>query len=122
MLCQSINLFLQLPGLFNGCWFYFHGDFEYAVPSKEDLSATIKIGGGKILTREPKPGHLDESTLTVPFHVDEDSDLKDCCTFIIFETGSKHQPIRTKYICSVPASWVIDCAATFTLLPLPDSQ
>ncbi|XP_053373735.1 BRCA1-associated RING domain protein 1-like [Mercenaria mercenaria] len=109
----------QLPGLFDGCYFYFHGSFEYANPTKEDFISIVTAGGGKLLSREPKPGHL-EMTLTVPYHADVKSELASCCVYIVHEANVKFKPIRTANMCSIPATWIMDCVANFKLLPLPD--
>ncbi|XP_060597871.1 BRCA1-associated RING domain protein 1-like isoform X2 [Ruditapes philippinarum] len=108
----------QLPGLFDGCHFYFHGSFEYANPTKEDFMNMVTIGGGKLLTREPKPGHLD-ITLTVPYHADAVSELATCCVYLVHEPNVNYPPIRTKHMCSVPTSWIMDCVANFSLMELP---
>ncbi|KAL4222135.1 BRCA1-associated RING domain protein 1 [Mactra antiquata] len=108
----------QLPGLFDGCHFYFHGNFEFAVPSKEDLTSIISTGGGKFLSREPKPGHLDMQ-MTVPYHVDPKSQLASCCVYIVYDSSVSMKTIRTKYMCTVPSSWIMDCASNFTLMDLP---
>jgi BRCA1-associated RING domain protein 1 len=47
-------MFLQLPGLFDGCQFFFSGIFDPKTPQKEELIQLVKYGGGRILTREPK--------------------------------------------------------------------
>ena len=111
-------LFLQRPGLFDGCQFYFHGSFEFSVPSKDDLVEVIKSGGGKILSREPKPGHLDSLDLTVPYHANPEGNLAHCCVFIVHQNLAEFQPIRTNHMCSVPVSWVLESAAEFKLQDL----
>ena len=122
-----------MPGLFDGCKFFFRGNFDYAVPSKDDLTSIITAGGGSILSREPKPGHLEEGILTVPFHADPRGELAHCCVYVV-HTGStgnstgvggtcgdavSNNKIRTKYMCSVTSNWLMDCASNFRFMPLP---
>jgi len=109
-----------LPGLFDGCKFCFHGNFDYAVPSKEDLTDIILTGGGKILVREPKPGNLDNQSLTVPYHADQGGELANCCVYLIHDNQTHLAAIRTRTMCSVPSSWIMDSASNFELMPLPD--
>ena len=78
----------------------------------------MTAGGGKLLSREPKPGHLD-MTLTVPYHADANSELAACCVYIVHEPNVNFKPVRTKNMCSIPTSWIMDCVANFTLLELP---
>ncbi|XP_052812599.1 BRCA1-associated RING domain protein 1-like isoform X2 [Mya arenaria] len=108
----------QLPGLFDGCKFYFSGSFEFAVPSKEDLTRIITSGGGSILSREPKQGHLDNDLVKVPYHADPSGDLGHCCVYVIYENLNGLAPIKTKYICSVTSAWIMDSASNFRLTPL----
>ena len=44
----------QLPGLFDGCQFYFDGSFVYPTPEKSELVALVKAGSGQVVTREPR--------------------------------------------------------------------
>jgi hypothetical protein len=44
---------LQANKLFQGCKFYFHGQFTN--PSKEELSSLLTVGQAKILSTMPKP-------------------------------------------------------------------
>ena len=112
---DSSNSFFQLPGLFDGCQFYFHGNFEFSMPTKNDLVEVVKSGGGKILSREPKPGHLESLELTVPYHVDAKGNLANCCIFLVHENSAEFQPIKTKHMCSVTVSWIMDSVAEFKL-------
>ncbi|KAK3587818.1 hypothetical protein CHS0354_019683 [Potamilus streckersoni] len=118
----QMNRKQQLPGLFDGCQFYFHGTFEYPTPEKEELLELVKNGGGRILMREPKPGHHCDEDLTVPYHAPPHGNLKECCFYIVHDTSLKFPPIRTPRLCSVPASWIMNCIDKFILLDPPDEN
>ena len=111
--------FIQMPGLFDGCQFYFHGSFENPTAEKEELIQLVKAGGAHILAREPKPGHLDESTLTVPYHAPENDPISRCCVFVIHDNNVLFPPIRTPVICSAPVTWIMECISSFQLVNLP---
>ena len=89
------------------------------MPTKDDLLEVVKAGGGRILSREPKPGHLDSLDLTVPYHADTAGNLSNCCIFVVHEKSPEFQPIRTKHMCSVPIAWIMDSAAEFKLKDIP---
>ena len=109
----------QLPGLFDGCHFYFHGPYEYPTPTKEELSALVKVGGASVLSREPKPDLvMDQSQLTVPYHAAPNSQLANCSYFIVHDNRNDTMVMVTKQICRVPASYVLDCIAQFKILDL----
>ncbi|XP_033762661.1 BRCA1-associated RING domain protein 1-like [Pecten maximus] len=110
------NKKLQLPGLFDGCQFYFHGKFVYPTPDKTELMDLVKAGGGLILRREPKVDSLDESTLTVPYHADPESDCAQCCVFVLHDNSVTFPKINTRRMCSLPVRWLMDCMSTFTLI------
>ncbi|XP_061185474.1 BRCA1-associated RING domain protein 1-like [Saccostrea echinata] len=109
-----VNRQQQLPGLFDGCQFYFSGNFEYPTPDKEELIDLVKLGGGHVIQREPKPGHIPETDLTIPYHAP--AGMETCCIFIIHDNNCQFQPIRTPVITSVRASWVMDCISQFKLI------
>ncbi|KAK3109008.1 hypothetical protein FSP39_021013 [Pinctada imbricata] len=110
-----LNSQKQLPGLFDGCQFYFQGTFEYPTPRREDLVGLVKLGGGKVLTREPKPGHISESDLSTPYH--SQLGRVSCCIYIVHDNGSPFAPIKTPVISTITPSWIMDCIANFQLLP-----
>ena len=113
------HLYPQLPGLFDGCQFFFQGNFEYPTPEKSELIQLVKSGGGTILNREPKINNIDESDLTVPYHAGEESPLRNCCFFIVHDNTDRREPVRKETLCTVPASWLMSCMATFSLVELP---
>ena len=111
--------FSQLPGLFVGCQFYFQGHFTHSNPIKEELIELVKLGGGTFLHREPKPGHLDNSTLTVPFYAPTEGPMSKVCIFAIYENGSYVNEIRTHRMVTLPASWIMASASALKLLEAP---
>lgn len=126
---------LQLPGLFDGCQFYFYGEFCPPHPPKEDLIQLIKYGGGKILSREPKPD-VDE-TLCLPtshkvnrapnqavplasvaYHAKPESKLYRCTQYVIYDplTDKKPHVWNTDSVRTMPLTWLMDCASNFAIL------
>ena len=117
--CFLSYLCLQLPGIFDGCHFYLPGNFEYPTPTKEELASLVKLGGGSVLSREPKSDLIfDQSQLTMPYHARPDSQLARCSYFIVHDNKHTSQMLNS-HICTVPASFVMDCIAHFELLDLP---
>ncbi|CAH1788293.1 unnamed protein product [Owenia fusiformis] len=114
------NMEQQLPGLFDGCQVYLKGEMEYPTPPKDQLSMLIKFGGGKLLTREPKLENLNALGLRTPYHSKKETDSSECSVFIVHDPKSLKKPIRSSNMCSVPATWVMDCIAKFELLDFPE--
>ncbi|XP_050416492.1 BRCA1-associated RING domain protein 1 isoform X2 [Patella vulgata] len=108
-----LNRKQQLPGLFDGCQFYFHGIFEYPTPEKEQLMELVKAGGGKVLSREPKLQNLDEYPATVPYHAARNTRFTDCAIFIVHDTNLAYPPINATRMCAVPASWILESIGSF---------
>ncbi|XP_013404512.1 BRCA1-associated RING domain protein 1-like [Lingula anatina] len=117
---SRLNAERQLPGLFNGCHFFFHGTFTYPSPSKDDLVQLVKYGGGVVLAREPKLDTLDNLDNTVPYHAKLDTDLANCGHYIVqdkvAEDAGKSSEGSSSRLRRVSAAWVMDCAARFCLL------
>ncbi|XP_031564381.1 BRCA1-associated RING domain protein 1-like [Actinia tenebrosa] len=131
-----VNHLQQLPGLFDGCQFFFSGTFDPKTPSKEDLISLVKYGGGKILTREPKQEidyspfiiqskynkdtmHL--STLsTVAYHAQPDSTQYRCTIYIIYDPLSQNkQAVRNVRGPSIaPVGWLLDCISKFEIIDI----
>jgi len=125
-----INAVKQLPSLFDGCQFFFYGDFFPPHPAKEDLVQMIKYGGGKILSREPKP-RVDE-TLCLPnkvpvqavylapvaYHANPESELYRCTQYIIYNSLYEKKPHiwETMTLRTLPSTWLMDCASNFAIL------
>ena len=131
-----LNIF-QLPGLFDGCHFYFSGEFCPPHPSKDDLVQMVKYSGGKILSREPKPD-VDESlclpatresnkapnhavTLApIAYHANPSSKQYRCTQYVIYDSLAEKKPHfrNTDSVCSMPSTWLMDCASNFAILDL----
>lgn len=114
MFQTNFLLYKQLPGLFDGCQFYFYGHFEYPTPDREDLVSLVKLGGGQVIQREPKPGHIPETQLTTPYHAPAGSET--CCIYIVHDNRATFQPITTSVLCTVRAAWIMDCISQFRLI------
>ncbi|PIK47234.1 putative BRCA1-associated RING domain protein 1 [Apostichopus japonicus] len=114
----------QFPPLFDGCHFYIHGNFSPPTPPKEELASLLKLGGGTILTRYPKPDDdVIQASTIVPYHAKPESELASCSYYIIYDTGAKRKNtpprVRTAKLCTVPVSWVMDCISRYELQELP---
>ncbi|XP_046552122.1 BRCA1-associated RING domain protein 1-like isoform X2 [Haliotis rubra] len=110
-----LNRRQQLPGLFDGCQFYFYGSFHEPTPHKEDLQTLVKSAGGKIISREPKLQNIDDYDQTVPYHAESTSALKDCSVFIIHDKRVSYPAINLSRMCVLPANWIMDSIASFRL-------
>ncbi|XP_065666287.1 BRCA1-associated RING domain protein 1 isoform X4 [Hydra vulgaris] len=135
---SRINRLKYLPGLFEGCSFYFSG--AYSVLSKDKLSELVKYGGGKILLREPKANDL---TSIIPsssrrkidilpknlspvmiFHAKENSSQACCTEYIIYDPkmSPQHKKTYSPLLCSAPVSWLLDCVSCFEILDVRDDD
>ena len=106
----------QLPGLFDGCQFYFDGSFVYPTPEKSELVALVKAGSGHVVTREPRPHTLADHSATVPYHAAADGPLAHCSLFVVRDNSAGPPTSTSGRICVVAAQWIINSIATFTLL------
>ncbi|CAL1525972.1 unnamed protein product [Lymnaea stagnalis] len=112
-----LNRLQQLPGLFDGCQFYFHGKFNSPTPSREELVSLVRLGGGVLLTREPRLYNLDDYPYTIPYHASGSSSLADCAIFVVYDDHCPNPPYtEAQRMSYLPASWLLDSAAAFTLL------
>ncbi|XP_068715866.1 BRCA1-associated RING domain protein 1-like [Montipora foliosa] len=130
-----INAVKQLPSLFDGCEFFFYGESHPPHPAKEDLIQMIRYGGGKILSREPKP-RVDE-TLCLPtsskankvpaqavtlapvaYHANPESKLYRCTQYVIYDAFAERKPHiwDTESLRTLPLTWLMDCASNFAIL------
>lgn len=121
--------------MFDGCQFYFYGEFCPPHPPKEELIKLAKYGGGKILSREPK-ADVDE-TLCLPtshkvtrapnqavtlapvaYHANPESKQYRCTQYIIYDSLAEKKPhiSDTDCVCTVPLTWLMDCASNFAIL------
>jgi len=134
-----INAVKQFPPLFDGCSFYFSGEF-HSTPSKAEYLDLIKLGGGIILHREPKAetSHplitpsspalmkmisskmLDSPT--VAYHAKPDTAQSHCTQFIIFdsEASPHHKQLSTPIMCTAPSTWILDCISNFELVEVKE--
>uniref|UniRef100_A0A4W3JTI0 BRCT domain-containing protein n=1 Tax=Callorhinchus milii TaxID=7868 RepID=A0A4W3JTI0_CALMI len=115
--CGRLNRQQQLPGLFDGCYFYFMGSFKIHV--KEDLVDLVKVGGGQVLARQPKPdSDVTQSINTVAYHAHPGSDQSFCTQYIIYDKDSNFIPekVRLGKVWSTCSTWLIDCVKSFELL------
>jgi len=107
--------FLQAPGIFDGCRFYFYGIFIPPKASKEDLTYLVTLADGVILNREPKTDNDEiQAVVQWPYHFKG----KDCIssTFIVYDPSSKSAPTSSEpHVTIVPASWILDCLSHFEL-------
>lgn len=105
-----MNACVQNPNLFEGCSFYFHGEFK--VFAKVDLVKLVQLAGAKILKREPKLERLEELMQPAPFHVD--NNLK-CSHFIVYDENKPNRIIRHEYLNTMNINWVFNCIDKFKI-------
>ncbi|KAJ8025173.1 BRCA1-associated RING domain protein 1 [Holothuria leucospilota] len=91
---------------------------------KKKLASLIKLGGGTIITRYPKPDDdVIQASTIVPYHATPDSELRVCSYYILYDQGVKRKPppkVRTAKVCTVPVSWLMDCISSYELKDLPE--
>lgn len=123
--------------MFDGCQFYFSGNFCPPHPSKEDLVQMVKYGGGKVLSREPKPDVNKSLCLPttresnkapnhavtlapIAYHANPSSKQYRCTQYVIYDSLAEKKPHfrNTGSVCSMPSTWLMDCASNFTILDL----
>ena len=130
----------QFPPLFDGCSFYFSGEF-HSNPTKTELLDLIKLGGGVVLHREPKaetshplitpssPAVMKMmspkivETQIVAYHAKPDTAQSHCTQFIIYDPeASPHQrKLSTPIMCTVPSAWILDCISNFEIVEVKES-
>nr|XP_054767566.1 BRCA1-associated RING domain protein 1-like [Lytechinus pictus] len=116
------NVQKQFPGLFNGCHFFLKGSFKHPTPLKPELIQLIKLGGGTILQRQPKPDDdVIQVSTVVPYHARPNSQYASCSYYIVYDHLGKKPPpsVRTQKVCTVPVYWLLDCVSQFTILDPP---
>lgn len=131
----------QLPKLFDGCSFYFAGEFDKILP-KDAVTNLIKLGGGRILSREPKTSDVDPMVLSISpavskqklvqtsaspivvFHAKENSAQRCCTQYIIYD--EKKSPAYTRtfspVLSSTTVAWVLDCISNFEILDIKENH
>lgn len=110
------NAALQLPGLFNNCSFYLHGQF--VAPAKADVAQWIKHGSGTVLSRSPNPENVSPSK-KIPYHAPAAGPLAKCCYFIIYDPDAKTQPslkYNMSHVKTLSIDWLIACIERFALI------
>ncbi|XP_030614481.1 BRCA1-associated RING domain protein 1 [Archocentrus centrarchus] len=120
---SRINRCSLLPPLFDGCFFFLLGSFK--APTKDELTKLLREGGGQILHRQPKPdSDVTQTVCAAAYHALPGSDQAFCTQYIIFDPQGPHKPavVRRGKVWSAPTTWVIDCIAAFSLLPVPDLE
>lgn len=113
----------QLPPLFDGCFFFFLGSFQN--PAREELLRLVKEGGGRVLTRKPKPDSDVTQTLSAAaYHAPSGSDQALCTQYILYDPQGACRPpqLRLGKVWSAPSSWLLDCISAFQLLPVPEPK
>lgn len=81
----------------------------------------MQLGGGQILTREPRQDNVEE-THVVPYHAAPRSSLAHCNHYVVVSSKDAAARRVGPRLCQVPASWVIDSAARFELVDLFESN
>ena len=109
---------MQLPPLFDGCQFYFHGELQYPLPSRSELVELVKLGGASVVSREPRAELVAAAgATTVPYHAAPGSQLENCGYFIVYDDKATDRTNRLDgNICCSKASWILNCIASFKLL------
>ena len=106
-------LLIQLPGLFDGCNVYLHGEFS---PPRQDLARLITLGGGLLLHREPSVDMVNQSAVSVPYHAHVTSSLANCSHFIVSADQRDVTLVAGGRLARVPPSWIMTCIAQFRLV------
>ncbi|XP_067844214.1 BRCA1-associated RING domain protein 1 [Heptranchias perlo] len=116
-----LNQEQQLPKLFDGCHFYFMGPFKTC--KKEELVHLVKVGGGQVLARQPKPdSDVTQSINTVAYHAPAGSDQSFCTQYIIYDKDSNYKPekVRLGKVWTTHSTWLTDCVKSFELLSVSE--
>ncbi|KAM9710706.1 BRCA1-associated RING domain protein 1 [Menidia menidia] len=120
---SRINRCSLLPPLFDGCFFFLLGHFKS--PPKDELTKLLREGGGQLLSRQPKPDSDVTQTLNAAaYHALPGSDQALCTQYILYEPLGPYKPavVRRGKVWSAPSTWLMDCIAAFSLLPVPGPQ
>ena len=105
---------LQIPRLFDGCEFYFCGNFLPPNPSKGDLVRLVKMAGGAVLSREPRSSPVYNHTVC-PYHA-----KPGFTSHFIVISGSSTYPIKADSgAFHVSPTWIFDCLSHFELMNTP---
>lgn len=113
---NRLNAALQLPGLFNNCFFFLNGSFSS--PSKADITQWIKHGGGTVLTRSPNPESISPCD-KIPYHASPSGLLAKCSHFILYDSRAKVQPslkYNMAHVKTLSIDWLVECIEKFSLI------
>jgi hypothetical protein len=102
--------------LFEGCNFYFHGNFQ--IFDKKELEKLVKLAGGSLIKREPKVERINEEEVNtrLPYHLDKTEDKTfRCSNFIIFDV-TKHDIIKSPNLMTAQPKWLFNCIDRFKIL------
>lgn len=116
-----INLYLfiyfqfQFPPLFDGFYFYLHGHFHKPTPEREDLINLVHLGGGKILSREPRAETVSLENFRLPYHA-AGTPMEGVNHIILYqERPPRDSHIRSGHIRTSQVMWLIECISEFRL-------
>ncbi|XP_075927839.1 BRCA1-associated RING domain protein 1 isoform X3 [Petromyzon marinus] len=114
-----LNKLQQLPGLFDGCYFFLGGPFDE--PSRFDLSEMVRVGGGRMLSRQPKAdSDVTQSVRRAAYHARRHSDQEFCTHYVVYDgawLGGLSGVSRLGKVWTVPSGWLVECVLAFELLP-----
>jgi len=106
----------QLPGLFDGCSFYLHGEFQLPTPPRDDLVRLVTLGGGIVLHREPTIDMINQSAVSVPYHAQPTSSLANCSHYVVSADERDVTVVTGGRLSRVPPLWIMTCIAEFRLV------
>ncbi|VVD03896.1 unnamed protein product [Leptidea sinapis] len=114
------NKYKQLPGIFNGCHFYFYNfttPYEVSkslVITKDLLNKLVNESGGVVLRRVPNPESIPEMEALVPYHAKKGGKLEKCSHYIIYK--DMYEPMyNMAHIKALPIGWFIECLEKYEL-------
>lgn len=113
---NRLNASLQLPGLFNNCFFFLNGVFSS--PTKVDITQWIKHGCGTVLTRSPNPESISPCD-KIPYHASPSGPLAKCSHYILYDSRAKAQPslkYNMSHVKTLPIDWLVTCIEKFSLV------
>ncbi|XP_078726917.1 BRCA1-associated RING domain protein 1 [Lampetra fluviatilis] len=114
-----LNKLQQLPGLFDGCHFFLGGPFDE--PCRSDLAEMVRVGGGHMLSRQPKPdSDVTQSVRRAAYHAHRHSDQEFCTHYVVYDgawLGGRSGVSRLGKVWTVPSGWLVECVLAFELLP-----
>ena len=99
------------PSLFDSCSFFFKGDFSSSSDKlkADKLEKLVQLGGGEVLTREPR-----EMTRWKSLHHATEPKKFKSPTFIVVG-GAKKNQVRASGIHEITGSYLLQCISNFAL-------